>query len=123
MYMESFPTCDRSSNYRHQSDSCYQLTVTDMTVYVADQFDDVRLLLLLSFAFRDLKFCLSSQSKAASCARCSSKMPPSKQVNGHSFNHNMPHCLVFTAVAEWRGDVTPLMLAVATWSRVRSESV
>ena len=25
----------------------------------------------------------------------------------------MPHCLGFTAVAEWRGDVTPLMHAVA----------
>ena len=44
-----------------------------------------RLLLLLSFAFHDLRFCLSSQLKAASCARCSSEMPPSKQVNGHSF--------------------------------------
>ena len=40
---------------------------------------------LLSFAFHDLKFCLSSQLKAASCARCSSEIPPSKQVNGHSF--------------------------------------
>ena len=40
--------------------------------------------LLLSFAFHDLKFCLSSQLKAA-CALCSSEMPPSKQVNGHSF--------------------------------------
>ena len=43
------------------------------------------LLLLLSFAFHDLKFCLSSQLKAASCALCSSDIPPSKQVNGHSF--------------------------------------
>ena len=43
------------------------------------------LLLLLSFAFHDLKFCLSSQLKAVSCARCSSEMPPSKQVNGHLF--------------------------------------
>ena len=34
--------------------------------------------------FHDLKFCLSSQLKAASCARCSSEMPPSKQVNRHS---------------------------------------
>ena len=42
-------------------------------------------MLLLSFAFHDLNFCLSSQLKAASCARCSSEMPPSKQVNGHSF--------------------------------------
>ena len=42
-------------------------------------------MLLLSFAFHDLRFCLSSQLKAASCARCSSEMPPSKQVNGHSF--------------------------------------
>ena len=42
-------------------------------------------MLLLSFAFHDLKFCLSSQLKAASCALCSSEMPPSKQVNGHSF--------------------------------------
>ena len=41
--------------------------------------------MLLSFAFHDLKFCLSSQLKAASCALCSSEMPPSKQVNGHSF--------------------------------------
>ena len=73
-------------------------------------------------------------------------MPPSKQVNGvgHSFTtvcefaalnaalhnvekkkkkKNMPHCLGLTAVAEWRGDVTPLMHAVAAWSRVRSEPV
>ena len=35
--------------------------------------------------FHDLKFCISSQVKAASCAWCSSEMPPSKQVNGHSF--------------------------------------
>ena len=42
-------------------------------------------LLSLSFAFHDLKFCLSSQLTAASCARCSSEIPPSKQVNGHSF--------------------------------------
>ena len=34
--------------------------------------------------FYDLKFCLSSQLKAASCAWCNSEMPPSKQVNGHS---------------------------------------
>ena len=33
----------------------------------------------------DLKCCLSSQLKAASCALCSSEMPPLKQVNGHSF--------------------------------------
>ena len=46
---------------------------------------DIREGLLLSFAFHDLRFCLSSQLKAASCARCSSEMPPSKQVNGHSF--------------------------------------
>ena len=43
------------------------------------------MLLLLSFAFHDLKLCLSTQLKAASWARCSSEMPPSKQVNGHSF--------------------------------------
>ena len=35
--------------------------------------------------FHDLKFCLSSQVKAAPCAWCISEMPPSKQVNGHSF--------------------------------------
>ena len=35
--------------------------------------------------FHDLKFSLSSQLKAASCARCSSDMRLSKQVNGHSF--------------------------------------
>ena len=41
---------------------------------------------LLSFAFTISSFVLSSsQLKAASCARCSSEMPPSKQVNGHSF--------------------------------------
>ncbi len=34
--------------------------------------------------FHDLKFCLSSQLKAASCARCRSEMPPSKHVNIHS---------------------------------------
>ena len=30
----------------------------------------------------------------------------------------MPHCLMFTTVAEWRGDVTPLMHAVAAWSLI-----
>ena len=35
--------------------------------------------------FYDLKCRLSSQLKAASCAWCNSEMPPSKQVNGHSF--------------------------------------
>ena len=35
--------------------------------------------------FHDRKCCLSSQVKAASCAWCSSEMPPSKQVNGYSF--------------------------------------
>ena len=35
--------------------------------------------------FHDLKFGLSSQVKVASCGWCSSEMPPSKQVNGHSF--------------------------------------
>ena len=44
--------------------------------------------------FHDLKLRLSSQLKAASCARCSSEMQPPKQVNGHSFVHNMPDCLV-----------------------------
>ena len=39
----------------------------------------------LVVSFQDLKFGLSSQLKAASCAWCSSEMPPSKQVNGHSF--------------------------------------
>ena len=47
------------------------------------------MLLVLSFAFHDLKFCLSSQLKAASCARCSSEMPPSKQVNRHSFTTSL----------------------------------
>ena len=37
--------------------------------------------------FHDLKFCLSSQLKGASCARCSSEMPPSKQVVGISELH------------------------------------
>ena len=46
--------------------------------------------------------------KAASCVWCTSEMPSSKKVNGHSFTF-MPHCLVFTAVAEWRGDVTPFL--------------
>ena len=35
--------------------------------------------------FDDLKFSLSSQFKVTSSARCSSDMPPSKQINGHSF--------------------------------------
>ena len=43
------------------------------------------LLVVVVVCFHDLRFCLSSQLKAASCARCSSEMPPSKQVNGHSF--------------------------------------
>ena len=60
--------------------------------------------------FHDLRFCLSSQLKAASYARCSSEMPLSKQVNGHSLT--MPHGLMSTAVTERRGDVTPLLHAV-----------
>ena len=35
--------------------------------------------------FHDLKCFLTSQLKAASCVWCTSEMPPSKQVNGHSF--------------------------------------
>ena len=35
--------------------------------------------------FYDLKFHLSSQLNAASCAWCNSEMPPSKQINRHSF--------------------------------------
>ena len=49
-------------------------------------------MLLLPFAFHDLMFCLSSQLKAACCARCSSEMPPSKQVNGHSFTICLMGC-------------------------------
>ena len=56
-----------------------------MCQVTSDPVSACQLFLLLSFAFHDLKFCLSSQLKAASCARCSSEMPPSKQVNGHSF--------------------------------------
>ena len=52
----------------------------------------------------------------------SSEIPPSKQVNGHSFTI-MPHYLVFTAVTEWRGDVTPLIHAAAALSHVCSEPV
>ena len=58
---------------------------------MVDTYDLYRILLrpdmlfLMSFVFHDLKFCLSSQLKAASSARCSSEMPPSMQVNGHSF--------------------------------------
>ena len=42
-------------------------------------------MIVVVVCFHDLKCCLSSQVKAASCAWCSSEMPPSKQVNGHSF--------------------------------------
>ena len=55
-------------------------------------------MLLLSFAFHDFKFCLSSQLQAASCASCSSEMPPSKQVNGHLFTI----CLIV-----WGSQMTP----------------
>ena len=71
-------------------------------------------MLLLSYAFHDLKFCLSSQLKAASCARCSSEVPPLKQVNGHSFTICLMVC------CSLQGDVTPHMHAVAAWSRVYS---
>ena len=65
--------------------------------------------LSLSFAFRDVNFCLSSQLKAASCASCNSEMPPSKQVNGHSFTICLIiRGLVFTAVAEGRGEIIPI---------------
>ena len=37
---------------------------------------------------------------------------------GQDEEKNNNNCLVFTAVAEWRGVVTPLMYAVAAWSRV-----
>ena len=41
-------------------------------------------IVIVVICFRDLMFCLSSQLKAASCARCGSEMPPLKQVNGHA---------------------------------------
>ena len=46
---------------------------------------DVVVVVVVVVCFHDLKFCLRSQLNAASCARCSSEKPPSKQVNGHSF--------------------------------------
>ena len=52
----------------------------------------VHVLLLLSFAFTISNFV------SAASAWCNSEMPPSKQVNGHSFTI-MPHWLVSTAVA------------------------
>ena len=91
----------------------------DYYVYYATHLTNV---VVVVVCFRDLKFCLSSQLKPASCARCSSEMLPSKQVNEHSFTQHAS-LLGFTALAEWRGDVTPLMHDVAAWSRVRSELV
>ena len=49
------------------------------------ELNPVCLNVVVVVCFQDLKFCLSSQLKAASCTRCSSEMPPSKQLNGHSF--------------------------------------
>ena len=49
---------------------------------------------------------LSSQLKAASCAWYSSEMPPSKQVNAHSFTI----CFIVWGSPQSRGDVTRMML-------------
>ena len=46
----------------------------------------------------------------------------SKSTGTHS-QRTLIHCLGLTAVAEWRGDATPVMHAIAAWSRVRSEPV
>ena len=43
------------------------------------------IILLLSFAFTISNFVSAASWISASCAWCSSEMPPSKQVNGHSF--------------------------------------
>ena len=60
-------------------------TVTQKKGKTIKALKNITMLLLLSYFFHDLKFCLSSQLKAASCARRSDEMPPSKQVSGCSF--------------------------------------
>ena len=50
----------------------------------------IRVVVVVVVCFHSLKFRLSSQAKASSCAWCSSEKPPSKQ---HAPVHNMPHCL------------------------------
>ena len=61
----------------------------------------------LVVCFQDLKFCLSSQLKAASCAWCSSEMPPSKQVNGHSFTICLMVWCSFLSVTHGYGLASP----------------
>ena len=50
------------------------------------------MLFVVVVCFHDLNFFLSSQVKASSCAWCSYEMPPSKQVNGHSFTIRLIVC-------------------------------
>ena len=95
----------------------FDLATLSPTSATAHQHSIRIVVVVVVVCFHSLKFRLSSQVKAASCAWCSSEKPPSKQVNMHPFTI----CLivwVFTAVAEWRGDVTPLMYALVAWSRV-----
>ena len=65
-------------------------------------------------AFYDLRFGIRSELQAASCGRWNAEMPPSKQVS---------RGVVFTAVAEERGDVTPIRHVFAAWSCVCSGPV
>ena len=58
--------------------------------YTAD--DERIVVLVVVVAFHDLKFCLSSQLKAASCARFSFEKLPSKQVNRHPFTTRRMIC-------------------------------
>ena len=65
----------------YQSVPCHRQLRPESKSFLSNQFlaSWHRQLLLLLYAFRDLRFWLSRQLKAASCARCSTEMPPSKQ--------------------------------------------
>ena len=69
----------------------------------------VRVLLLLSsFAFRDLKFCLSIQLMAASCARWSSDIPPPAVSVRNLFSRFHWPMVGPVQVAGWYGHYNPV---------------
>ena len=72
---------DKHDNARHLGEGC-----KESLAWRRSSASSVEgLMVAVVLCFHDHKFRLSSQLKAASCAWCNYEMPPSKQVNGHSF--------------------------------------
>ena len=86
---------------RHADNICDHLPIRLQTSYCVIGISPSNTpLLLSSFVFRDIKVCLSSQLKAASCARCSSEMRCRSKSTGTHSQYASLHCLGFIRVAE-----------------------